>query len=293
MPKSNSRRVLERRKRFNREWFFQDDIASMKDQELDAIEQELGSDSPAAKLNVADSLGRLASWYGALGQIALLDGSVEGWAEIQRSWLYQALSLRTRIAVFQRGRVLGKFRPVKSLALEANPSAICLAYSLVLGKELRTTFFGDAVRVMVLDKDVVREDFWQYHPLGPFLVQLLALSRNQPLGDLRRLGLGLGPYQSIIDGWDNPSVLAKGIFETAEFHCQRIEDTSGDFFSEFRNPPFDLVPAEILAIYSVRHALVLDTPNVQHPLLEPPFNKPIGSPSEIQDEMLDRIEALI
>lgn len=257
------------------------------------IEEDIRSDAPASLLNLAHSLGSLAIWYGTRGNVALLDGDAAGWKEIHRSWLYLSIALRLRISVFQRGRVLGQFRPLKSLETEAGSSALCLAYALVFRREFETKYFGDVVRVMLLDKDVVRKAYWEHHSVVPFSVQLLALSRGEKLDVSKEWNLRLGVYQNIVDAWNEPSSLERAIETICDFHCQRIEDKSAGFFPEFRSPPFDLVPAEVLAINSVRRALGLNVPNVEHPLLEAPFNLPVGSPSEVEDELLDRVEAKI
>jgi hypothetical protein len=182
---------------------------------------------------------------------------------------------------------------VQSLETEASASALCLAYALALRRDYEVNFFGDVVRVMLIDKDVVREAYWDYHYTEAFLVQLLALSRRESFDVVKDLRRSLGVYQAVVDAWSQPSSLVKAISDACDFHCRRIEDDSDDFSGEFRSPPFDLVPAEILAIYAVRQSLGLETPTVEHPLLEAPFNAPIGSPSEIEDDLLDRVEARI
>jgi hypothetical protein len=75
----NSRKVLEKKKRFNREWFRQDHIAAMRSEETGHIEMKRESDAPSAMLDVADILARLALWSGVCGQLALMDGSSSGW----------------------------------------------------------------------------------------------------------------------------------------------------------------------------------------------------------------------
>jgi hypothetical protein len=294
MPrKIDARKILAKQKAFHREWLQKPGTIEMKASADRYIEEDMRNDSPSSLLNISDSLMRLATWHGACGQVALVDGAATGWNEIHRSWLYQSLALRVRISVFEKGRVLGQFRPVRSLEAEASPSALCLGYALAVHREFETGFFGDAVRAMLLDKEVVRETYWEHHSVAPFLVQLLAISRAEKLDVAREWNRELGVYQSVIDAWNDPLLLEKSLETVCDFHCQRIEDTSGRFTAEFRGPPFDLVPAEVLAIYSVRRALGLNTPNVEHPLLEPPFNVPAGSPSETEDELLDRIEARI
>src|SRR5688572_19718887 len=108
MPRTSSsdQKVVEKQKRFNREWLVKPGTERMKADDLRFIEEHLENDAPAARLNIADSLSRLASWHGAAGQIAVLRGRSDGWVEIHRSWLHLSLALRIRMAVFHKGKVL-------------------------------------------------------------------------------------------------------------------------------------------------------------------------------------------
>jgi hypothetical protein len=288
--KEHLRKTLAKQKTFRREWLQKPGTVEMKVNAARDIEKDMQNDSPASLLNLSDSVVRLATWYGTSGQVRLLDGDTSGWREIHRSWLYLSLALRIRITVFQTGRVLGEFRPVKSLETEASASALCLAYGLVVQRDFESSFFADALRVMLMEKDIVREAYWEYHYLEAFSVQLFALLRRENINVAKDFERSLGVYQGVLDAWNQPSLLARAVSDVCDFHCGRIDDKSNKFSAEFRSSPFDLVPAEILAIYAVRQALGLDTPRVEHPLLEPPFNTPAGTPDEVQDALLDEIE---
>jgi hypothetical protein len=284
---NKSLKVLEKQKSFHREWLKKDANDELRPTDLKYILEDLESDAPGAWPNIADSFGRLGTWYAVSGLIALADGSSAGWRDVHRAWLYKVMSLRIRITTFQRGKMLGRFQPVKSLELEAGPSALCLAYALMVGRKSEAEFFGEAVRMMTVDKKAVPDAYWQYHGLESFVLRLSRLFQH----DASAIGPSLGCYQGIIDAWNHPRELAKAIHSVCEFHCQRIECKSVKFSAEFREPPFDLIPAEVLAVYSVRQALGMATPVVDHPLLKPPFAAPIGSPSELHDELLDKVEA--
>ena len=288
---NKSQKVLEKQKHSHREWLKGEASSEMKTTDLNCIEEDLESDAPGAWQNIADSLGRLGTWHAVTGLVVLTNGNTAGWSDVHRAWLYKVTALRIRISTFQKGRVLGRFRPVESLELEASPSALCLAYAMMFAREFETTLFEETLRVMTIDKSVVPDAYWRYHSLEPFMVRLFAMSQRREPPPSEHSGPALGCYQAIFDSWNQPNELAEAIHSACEFHCQRIGDKSEKFAAEFRNPPFDLIPAEILAIYSVRQALGLHTPRIDHPLLKPPFNTPIGSPSEIQDDLLDMVEA--
>jgi hypothetical protein len=286
--------IIKRKKQRHRAWLNKAGNRGIWETDLRSIDQALERADAGRELNLADSLTSAGNWHAVNGLIALCDCLIhEGWKRIHTAWLYESMALRFRISEFRKGRVLGPFRPLKSLTLETNASALCLAYALVVRRQFEMEFFGDAVRMMIMDNDAVPESHWEYHSVPSFMVQLLALLRRERLDGSRATGRDLGAYQAIIDAWNEPSALGEALYNACDFHCQRIEDNSDEFFAEFRDPPFDLVPAEILAVYSVRNSLGLDTPSVEHPLLVAPFNTPMGNPSEIEDPLLDRVEAVL
>jgi len=294
MPrKTDADKILRIQRAFHREWLDNPATIEMKARAECFLEEKAESDSPAGRMMMSDRLVRLATWYGTSGHISLMDQNPLGWMQIHRSWLYLSLALRTRISVFQKGRVLGQLRPVKSLETEASASALCLAYALTVHRDFETRFFGDAVQGMLLDKDTVREAYWKHHFTEAFMIQLLALFRGENLNATKGPRHGLGVYQTVLDAWNTPSSLAEAIAIACDFHCERIEDKSNKFSAEFRSPPFDLVPAEIYAIYAVREAQGLDTPRVDHPLIAELYSVPAGSPDEVQDSLLDQVEATL
>jgi hypothetical protein len=290
IPRSRIQRVLQETRVSNHEWLSRPDNASMIEEDRAYIASNLDGDGPGVRMNVSDSLMRLGRWHAVNGEIGLLDGHSEAWSEIHRAWLYESLALRIRVSEFQKGRVLGQFRPIRCLETEAIRSTLILAYAMMVRREFETEYFGETVRVMLLDKTVVPESHRRYHGLGPFLIQMLALLRKTEFAIPSTSSSESGPYQRIIEAWNQPQNLAEALHAACDFHCRRIKDTSKRFFAEFRDPPFDLVPAEILAVYTLRRALGLETPRIEHPLVEAPFAAPTGGPSEISDELISQIE---
>jgi hypothetical protein len=263
----------------------------MRARNIDYVRNALPGWAGGREENITDSLSRLGTWHGINGIAALEGGALEdGWTLIHTAWLYEALALRLHISRFQKQRGLGPFGWPRSLEREASSVALCLAYGQVFKREFEVSFFGDALRVMLLDTTVVPDEYWQYHHLEPFLVQLLALARGEVLNLARDYRRSLGQYQAIIDRWGDADGLREALFAACEYHCQRMEDESEEFRAEFIAAPFDVVPAEIMAVYAVRRELGLATPEVDHPLYKAPYVCPVGSPADISDELLDQVE---
>ncbi len=261
----------------------------MRAQESDQIERDLLDESPAGRRHVATGLGRLATWHGCAGELALIDGNLTGWEEIHRAWMYRTLALRVGLGDFERERVLGQFRSRQDLELEARPLAFCLAYALLINDISEIAALGGALRVMLLDRDVIDPSYWNYNVIEPFVYNLLILTNSDYSKSSTTEVKKLGVFQGIIDGWTSPHLLNDAIWNACEFHCQCIADNS-DQGREFRNQPFDLVAAEILAVFSIRRRLNLPIPEVRHPLIEKPFDQPLGLSSDLADPLVARIK---
>jgi hypothetical protein len=77
-----------------------------------------------------------------------------------------------------------------------------------------------------------------------------------------------GPYYGIFAAWGNATKMADAIHSVCNYHVERIM-TDG----EFEQNPHDIFPSEILALYRMREKLGLETPWVNHPLLDTPFTQ--------------------
>jgi len=291
MPrKPNIQRILQKRKDFNRSWFSRPDNIAAREDDLAYIAQNVGADAPGTRRNIADSLRRLGTLHALKGEVELFDGDIRGWDEIHRAWLYHDLSLRIMVSEFQKSRVLGQFRPIRTLESEASACALCLFYALAVGRDIEAEFFAGTIRVMLYDSDVVPASYWLDNYFETFAVHLYSLFKKQKLESSRNLDRVTAVYKAILEAWDSPALLVEALCAACDFHCQKIE-SSDRYYEEFRRPPYDLVPAEILAVLVVRRALGLFTPPVGHPLLGPPFNEPHGNPADIEDPLLERVES--
>jgi hypothetical protein len=265
---------------------------AMKEDDLDFVNSALLRDSPGRLLNIADSLLRVSTFYGACGQMKLLDGDVKGWMEIHRAWLYRLLGLKISISEFNKSRLLGEFRPVRSLEVEANGVALCLMYALAVSNDPAANFLYDSVVSMLVDSGVVPERYWKNRFLEPFSARLYLLSKNRVLTDENVSKRGLGPYLRAIEAWERPDEIQQALAGICDYHCQRLRGESHDF-CEFEHPPFDLVAPEVMAMVRVRHSLGLSTPPLEHPLVAGTFSAPVGNPTEIDDPLLEKVEALL
>ncbi|MNN93040.1 hypothetical protein D3C81_2114100 [compost metagenome] len=71
----------------------------------------------------------------------------------------------------------------------------------------------------------------------------------------------------MIDCWADEQRLAGVLDAVCQYHLANSEDKGGAWDPEFKNPPFDLLPLEVFAIFKVRQQCGLKSPTVAHPLL--------------------------
>jgi hypothetical protein len=123
---------------------------------------------------------------------------------------------------------------------------------------------------------------------------MLRLS-NKIYGDALPNGVhehDLGAYAGILSNWDIPEALAEPLVTACDYHCENLRERN-DNLAEFDEPPFDLYPVEILAIYKVREGLGLETPKIDHPLMSTPLASLASRDvTPIDDPIIRRVERL-
>src|SRR6266511_2518316 len=129
---------------------------------------------------------------------------------------------------------------------------------------------------------------WQYTPFHPFIARLYALWRGCEIdteeGPLRNLGI----YQALLDGWNDDEQYAAALLRACDYHCTR-RFSKEDEDTEFWHAPFQVFPAEILAVQRVRREQVGSAPMVSHPLLDTPLGRvPVSLPL-LHDQLLQRV----
>jgi hypothetical protein len=129
---------------------------------------------------------------------------------------------------------------------------------------------------------------WKATPFHPFMARLYARWR-EPEADVNTEALnGLGVYQPLFDGWNNEAHVASSLLQICNYHCERRFSTEQED-TEFWHSPFQVFPAEILAIRRVRQEQVGVVPVVNHPLLDTPLGQVPSSVLLSNDELLSRV----
>ena len=90
------------------------------------------------------------------------------------------------------------------------------------------TFFSDwqrfvleMLRMIVAEPDLMPEGFWQERAFEPFVLRFFQYPESSELPE----GVGkhnLGPYQEILDNWNDPVRLGDAITHICDYHCENI-----------------------------------------------------------------------
>lgn len=136
----------------------------------------------------------------------------------------------------------------------------------------------------------ISEPYWRERIFEPFALRLHQLRMGMELpGDV--VSRDIRAYGSVLENWENPDRLAEALIRICDYHCDNMEDSGGEWDPEFRYPPFDLMPAEVLAVYAIREQLGVETPKVEHPLLSLPLSSVVRVGTAASDGLLERVDA--
>lgn len=247
------------------------------------IEQAIASEPAPPALRVLQlQLERIEYWEGIQGTVLVSKGSQEGWCHIYASVRYGGWKVRLLTGLFERGE-----DTASRLAL--NHACRCLAGSVALGQDVFAHWCGlRLINCIETGNDVFSE--WDLTPFEPFMAKLYALWRGRNL-DVRHPHIcPLGVYQQVFDTWESEQAFAAALRAICDYHCVRT-DQRGD--NEFQWSPYDVFPAEILALQRVRQELGLPQVTIEHPLLNNPLAHPPKEIAPLHDELMERTIAWI
>jgi hypothetical protein len=239
----------------------------------------------------AVTLGVLATYYGRKGAIRVIDGHKAGWEELHRGLAYHFWCLKIHAQVFFKTAFLQPIQNVVNLGNDASTAGSLFCYYLASGNEVRQHYTIDVLKSIATIPGAVDEPYWEQRIFEPFVLRLNQKQEKLDLPDAL-MQRDLGPYAKVLEHWDAPDRLAEGIYGLCDYHCSNMEDRGGDWDPEFDQPPFDLLPSEILAIYAIRRKLGLATPKVEHPLLATPLASLEPDITSGTDEVLARVEGV-
>lgn len=228
-----------------------------------------------------------------------------GWKQLdlgaQYTYWYVKMSLGARL------RALKTCEHALDLMTEVDALTSLLCYSYVLDladlfNELRS-FWGLVTSIpgVTMHESITGTVLSKWRPVEPdgfecsdghfdrFVTHLFGGPRFGPPFELydEVERLTLGPYQEIVDCWeDEGERFAEALKTIADYHARNIDNSHNlDLLLPFDHPLISLAPWEIRAIYKLRAEEGLQTPEIDHPLmklptasLEPRTVEPVDDP---------------
>lgn len=245
-------------------WLSQSD--RMAAQELEYLEEDLSCDSLEGLANVSDSLGILAACHGIQGEVAICGGDTFGWEEVSRAMLYRYWGLMLRAKGFSKTSFLQGIRSVPNLTNQLSSAGCLLAGFIAADRHDLAESVADVLFGMLTIDGAIDSGYLKDRRFEPFMLWLYSIYSGGTAPVLIE-SMNLGIYQKVIDNWTDEQRLVGVLEEVCQYHLTNSEDKGGAWDPEFKNPPFDLLPLEIIAIFKVRQQIGLISPAVTSPLL--------------------------
>jgi hypothetical protein len=234
--------------------------------------------------NVADSLATLATVFGIKGIVSVFDGKIEGWEHVERSVSYHFWCLKLRVESFFKSA-----HRQPNLTNYVSRIASILCYAIASETTVWEDYAAKALSAIVGNADALDAGYWGRRKFEPFVLALenykrrgVWLSEHSSSGSV---------YTDIIENWDGEKFL-ESLTNVCDYHCQNMEDASGEGNAEFKYPPFDIFPIEVLAIFKVRARYELGMPKINHPLLKTPLATLAQIPMPSDDETLCEVQSM-
>lgn len=248
----------------HRHWLSQSD--GMVAQELEYLKEDLACDSLEGLGSVSDSLGILAVCHGIQGEVSICAGDISGWEEVSRAMIYRYWVLMLRAKTFSNTSFLQGIRNAPNLTNQLSNAGCLLAGFIAADRHDLAESVADVLVGMLTVDGAVDPGYLKQRRFEPFMLWLYSVYSGGSAPALIE-SMNLGIYKKVIDSWADEQRLAGVLDEVCQYHLANSEDKGGAWGPEFKNPPFDLLPLEVFAIFKVRQQCGLKSLAVANPLL--------------------------
>lgn len=199
-------------------------------------------------------------FYGTKGIVGLEDKSAGAWDDIFLSFAFCLNDLKLRYALWTRIGDEPGFGPDISIV------AAALCFALVNELHDWSDLLAEMIEVAGENDHFVSQKIWKSRKFEPFALWLYKSSRTGT-GIPCNWSEEVDVYSNLVNHWDSAEQFASGVEAVCDYHCRHMGDVGDIWFAEFRLPPIDLIPWEVLAIQAVRKRMGISVPRIEHPLL--------------------------
>ncbi len=205
---------------------------------------------------------------GAEGLVDLWDRSPGGWTKIRRALEYYYWDVPFQL----------RFKKPRDHFFGCGDFGNKLALAIAL-QEWQTADYFCKQMLRVANFGVAGR------PLSRFLLKLYSLRNPAIFDGVSEPDKSFGVYGTVLAAWNDPAKLGGALDVACDYHMMRTGDDH-----EFSWPPFGTFAAEIFAILRIRQELGLETPRIDHQLLDAPWRQlPDRVPLET-DALLERLQ---
>ena len=237
----------------------------------------------------ASSLRTMGTYYGRLGISRIIMQDQRGWNDLAKATAYQFLGIKIDFKSFFNTRILRMHQEMPSLTNYVSLASCLLCHAIVTEQTSQQAHIAELLSEAISTPDAINDGFFRSRHFEPFSLLLYYKSVGiQPSDQLQQSDLGL--YQGIFNNWDDRDRIHEDLLDLSDYHCLQMDDDGGDWNPEFTNPPFDLLPTEILAIIAVRRRMGFDPGELSHPLLGTGLQYGPSDVWNVYDDVILRVE---
>ena len=177
-------------------------------------------------------------------------------------------------------------RPLRMLNWEAMTEAMAMAF--ILGRVEEGVYHGYLIYAALNQRYQLQLSYEEHHRRAhSFMLRLFADWRGDIRHEWPQFAYSEPIYEGILENWrePDPEVLAPWLLAACDRHTHESKRDSGVKFYDCSE--FPRTPLEILYLLRVRELIGLKNPELNHPLLEAPFEKlPAVQPAYVADELV-------
>jgi hypothetical protein len=282
---------LQKRLREIRAWINAQDPSELHAQ----VEQELATaDTPQLVATVLDSL--LAPREFHIATAGILSEEPTYWARYHLAWRYRAAFTKIYLDRFDQlaaanPRDAKVFRlPIGRLYFsDINGILMELMSAVAFHEDQFADWCGRRMLRSYVERDYATDaKSWTVNNCDLFMLFLFARWKDIALGPVPRAEVNNGPYQEVFDAWEDPARFGAAVEAICEYHASHCTGDEDPFMH-----PYDVFPAEILALKRIREDLGLTFPErLSSPIMNTPLaSVPVSIPRVEDDPYIPRVIA--
>jgi len=257
--KIDAQKYIRRSLRHHREWM-RDVSAEIWGYAAEAIPRKLAAKRWEDFFKISISLGQAGIFFGIRGIVSLVEGNKQGWQDILFSidFIFWDAKIEFRVARWILETTENPKLPLaEGIHLKLLANLFCVSSKW---RDEAARIFKWALSV----PEMIGQDYWQERRFEPFVASCMDhLKQPWTKQEAKKLP---DPYRAVALSWNDDAQLVKALYEVCEYHCEYMYDHPQEWDPPFFEPPFDLLPGEVMLVNWMRSLQGKPPLEVDHPL---------------------------